>query len=148
MPWIKKLRVGIDYILKSVQFICTWRMVEKNNNYNKWENYMKTILKQNRNSEKNWYPYLLKNIVLFSHKIVRSLEEKKRKSALLKKQNNKQQKKCKLIFSKTVIQTKKKSHDTIQWLRFVVHYLNMKIKGKLVEIVYLKPFSSLKWDHV
>ena len=29
-------------------------------------------------------------------------------------------------------------HDTIQWLNCVVHYLNMKMKGKLVEIIDLQ----------
>ena len=39
-------------------------------------------------------------------------------------------------------------HDTIQWLKNVVHYLNIKMKGKSVEIIGLQLCSSLKWDGV
>ena len=40
------------------------------------------------------------------------------------------------------------AHDTIQWLNYVIHYLNMKIKGTCVEIIDLKLCISLKWDGV
>ena len=40
----------------------------------------------------------------------------------------------------------KNAHDTIQWLKNVVHYLNMKMKDIFVEIIDLQLFSSLKWD--
>ena len=39
-------------------------------------------------------------------------------------------------------------HDTIQWLHCIIHYLNMKMKGKSVEIIDLQLCSSLKWDGV
>ena len=42
----------------------------------------------------------------------------------------------------------KLAHDTIQWLKCVLHYLNMKMKEKSVEIIDLKFGSSLKWDWV
>ena len=38
----------------------------------------------------------------------------------------------------------KKYHDTIQRLKNVVHYLNMKTKETLVEIIDLQLCSSLK----
>ena len=54
-----------------------------------------------------------------------------------------------MIFSGTVENNNNKiSQDTIQWLTCVVQYLNMKMKVKLVEIIDLKRFSSLKWDGV
>ena len=40
------------------------------------------------------------------------------------------------------------AHDTIQCLKNIVHYLSMKMPDILVEMIYLKPFSSLKWDGV
>ena len=40
------------------------------------------------------------------------------------------------------------AHDTIQWLKCVVHYLNMKMKVKSAEIINLQLCSSLKWEHV
>ena len=64
------------------------------------------------------------------------------KCALLKKQENQEQKNCKSIFSETVL---KMAHDTIQWLKNVMHYLNMKMKVKSVKIIDLKLCSSLKW---
>ena len=68
------------------------------------------------------------------------------KCALLKKSKKTLSKKnCKSIFSKTV---RKMAHDTIQWLKNVVHYLNMKTKGKPVDIIDLQILSSLKWDGV
>ena len=42
----------------------------------------------------------------------------------------------------------KKAHDTIQLLKNVVYYLNIKMKGKLVEILDLQLYCSLKWDGV
>ena len=50
---------------------------------------------------------------------------------ILKNQKNLYKKYCKSIFSETV----EKVHDTIQQLKKVVHYLNIKIKGKPVEII-------------
>ena len=35
-------------------------------------------------------------------------------------------------------------HDKIQWLNYVVHYLNMKMKWKSAEIIDLKLCSPLK----
>ena len=43
---------------------------------------------------------------------------------------------------------KQLSHDTIQWLKCVVRYLNMKMKETSVKIIDLKFVSSLKWYHV
>ena len=43
---------------------------------------------------------------------------------------------------------KKIAHDTIQWMKIIVHYLNMKVRYILVEIIDLQLFSSLKWDGV
>ena len=43
---------------------------------------------------------------------------------------------------------KKMAHDAIQWLKNSVQYLNVKRKGKMVEIIDLKLCSSLKWDGV
>ena len=40
------------------------------------------------------------------------------------------------------------AHDTIQRLICVVRFLKMKMKEKLVEIIDLQLFSSLKWDYV
>ena len=40
------------------------------------------------------------------------------------------------------------AHDTIKWLKYVGHYLNMKMEEKSVEIIDLQLGSSLKWDHV
>ena len=40
------------------------------------------------------------------------------------------------------------AHDTIQWLKYVMHYLNMKMKAKLVEIIDIQLGSLLKQDHV
>ena len=58
-------------------------------------------------------------------------------------------KKVKLILSGTAEKIKIKiSHDTIQRLNCVVHYLNMKIKGKWIEIIDFKLCSSLKLDGV
>ena len=51
-----------------------------------------------------------------------------------------------LIFSGTV--ENNISHDKIQWLNCVVHYLNMKMKVKSVDIIDLKTCSSLKLDDV
>ena len=51
-------------------------------------------------------------------------------------------------FFGTVEKNWKLAHDTIQCLNFVVHYLNMKIKGKWVDIIDFKLCSSLKWDGV
>ena len=53
----------------------------------------------------------------------------------------------KLIFSKTV-DLLLFAHDTIQCLKNVVYYLNMKIPDILVGIIDLKLCSSLKWDGV
>ena len=38
----------------------------------------------------------------------------------------------------------KLAHDTMQFLKNVVHYLNMKMPDILVEIIDLQPFSSIK----
>ena len=38
--------------------------------------------------------------------------------------------------------------DTNQWLNFVVHYLNMNMKGKTDEIIDLQLSNSLKWDYM
>ena len=40
------------------------------------------------------------------------------------------------------------AHNTIQWLKCIVHYLDMKIKEKYAEMVELKFVSSLKYDCV
>ena len=40
------------------------------------------------------------------------------------------------------------AHDTIQCLKNVVHYLNMKTPDILVGIIDLLICSSLKWDDV
>ena len=52
------------------------------------------------------------------------------------------------IFSGTVEKKDKYAHDSIQCLKNVVHYLNMKMQDILVEIIYLKLCSSLNWDGV
>ena len=55
------------------------------------------------------------------------------------------EKNCKSIFYKSEQNNLKQlSHDTIQLLKCVVHYLNMKMKEKSVEIVDLQLCSSLK----
>ena len=64
------------------------------------------------------------------------------KCALLKKARKSIAKNCKLIFSGAVDFCF--AHDTIQCLKNVVHYLNMKMLDILVEILDLKLFSSLK----
>ena len=46
-------------------------------------------------------------------------------------------KNCKLVFFETVKRTKI-AHDKIQWMKNVVHYLNMKIPDILVEIIDLQ----------
>ena len=39
-------------------------------------------------------------------------------------------------------------HDTIQWLNWVVHYLNVKINWKLVEKTNAQLWSALKWERM
>ena len=58
-----------------------------------------------------------------------------RKCALPKKARKSIAKNCKLIFSGTV---EKNAHDTVQYLKNVVHYLNMKMSDRLVEIIDLQ----------
>ena len=53
------------------------------------------------------------------------------------------EKNFKIIFSGT-IERKNIAHETIQCLKNVVHYLNMKMPDILVEIIDLKLCSSLK----
>ena len=53
------------------------------------------------------------------------------------------EKKCKLIFSGAV-KKGKIAYDTIQCLKNIIHYLNMKMPDMLVEIIDLQFFSSLK----
>ena len=70
-----------------------------------------------------------------------------RKCASLKKAKKPQQTKFKLIFSGAV-KKNKIADDTIQYLNCVVHYLNMKTKGKLIDTIELKLCKSLKCDGV
>ena len=70
-------------------------------------------------------PYLLKDVILVIHKIVSSQDIWMWKVHCWKKQN-KIAKHFKLFFSGTIEKTKKIAHDTIQWLNYVVNYLNMK----------------------
>ena len=60
------------------------------------------------------------------------------KCALLKKARKSIAKNCKLIFSGTV--EGKIAHNTIQCLKNVVYYLNMKMPDMSVEIIDLKLF--------
>ena len=64
------------------------------------------------------------------------------------KLKNPLRKNFKLIFYGTVKDIYIISHDKIQRLKNVVHYLNMKIPDILVEIIDLRFCSSLKWDGV
>ena len=55
--------------------------------------------------------------------------------------------------SANLLNNRKKSklflvYYTIQWLKVLVHYLNVKINWKYVEKINAKPFSALKWEHV
>ena len=52
MPWMNKLRVGIEYVCKFVQYLCPRWIVDKSKDNNKWEKYTKNILKQIRTSVK------------------------------------------------------------------------------------------------
>ena len=66
-----------------------------------------------------------------------------------KKEEIQEQKNCKALFYQTVItKFKTLAHDTIQWLKFVVQYLNMNMKEKLIEINDLQLGSLIKWDQV
>ena len=59
--------------------------------------------------------------------------------------SKKKKKNCRSKFYKTITTIEEKlAQDTIKWLKFVVHYLNMKLKDKLVEIIDLQLCSSLK----
>ena len=64
------------------------------------------------------------------------------KCALLKKARKSIAKNCKLIFSGAVDFCF--AHDTIQCLKNVVHYLNMKMTDILVGIIDLQLCCSLK----
>ena len=90
-----------------------------------------------------WEPFLLKEYNCFSPNTERSLE--KYNLAFLRKVNN-------LIATKMYANLLNNHwkirtllvQDTIQWLNCVVHYLNMKVKWKLVEKINVKLCSSLK----
>ena len=56
-------------------------------------------------------------------------------------------KNCKLIFSGT-LEKIENYDDTLQCLKNVVHYLNIKIPDILVEIIDFKCSSSIKLDDV
>ena len=61
------------------------------------------------------------------------------KSALFKKKAKKIAKNFKFFSSGTVEKIYKEfAHGIIKWLNCVVHYLNIKIEGKWVEIIDLK----------
>ena len=67
------------------------------------------------------------------------------KCALLKKARKSIAKNCKLVFSGTVEKKLFWSwHNSMP--ENVVHYLNMKMSDILVEIIYLKLCSSIKFD--
>ena len=94
-------------------------------------------------------PYLLKDIILVIQKNCDISGEINVKMCIIEKsKKNHGEKKIKLIFFETVEKNDFFAHETIQWLNYVLHYLNMKIKGKWVEIMDLKFCSSLKWDGV
>ena len=92
-------------------------------------------------------PFLLKDLISLAKKLWAVRRNICENVHYWKKQENSWRKTCKMIFSGTI----KKyiyiyAHDTIQCLENVLHYLNMKMPGILVEIIDLQICSSLKWD--
>ena len=87
MSWLTELRVGIEYVCKLVQCLFLWWIVDKNKNKNKWEQIDEINILKIKSGKKWiinilmyvnnfwWEPYLLKELDLFSQKIVISLNK-------------------------------------------------------------------------
>ena len=93
------------------------------------------------------HPFLLKEYNLFSQNIESCLGQQKWNPSFLKKVNNSIATK---LWANLLDNSKKTFlvHNTIQWLNFLVHYLNVKINWKLVGETNAQLFSALKLDRV
>ena len=96
-----------------------------------------------------WQPYLIKGIDLFRQKMWArwiNKHENLHPRKKIKKINN--EKNVSQFFIKPQYNfLNKLVQDTIHWMKCVVHYLNMKMKGKSVEIIELRLGGLLKRDH-